>query len=122
MTAPKRIPIYDATAPIACTIGADEIPERIELLERVRAELHAIERTTTGLLLHFSDEPAVRADLERFARDEKRCCRFWGFEVLTAADGVALRWDGPPLAEDLLAKVEHFFRTDEPISILNGIL
>ncbi len=32
------IPIYDATAPIACTINPDDIPERIERLERMRRE------------------------------------------------------------------------------------
>ena len=74
-----KIPIYDATAPIACTIGTDEIPDRIELVERIRAKLTTVERTPDGLLLHLPATPSNRADLERFAIDEKRCCQFWGF-------------------------------------------
>ena len=43
------IPIYDATAPIACTIGTDEIPGRIALVERLRANVQSVERTADGL-------------------------------------------------------------------------
>jgi hypothetical protein len=77
----NTIPIYDATAPITCTIGRDEMPEHIELVERMRQNLERLERTEHGLLLHFPDLPEVQADLARFAVDEKRCCQFWGFAV-----------------------------------------
>src|SRR5262249_10540626 len=119
---PNLIPIRNDPAPIACTIGAREIPERVELLERMRGALISIERTPTGLLLQFPDEPAVRVDVKRFAIDEKRCCQFWGFDVTDERDCIALRWDGPALAQDLLAKFETFFRTEAPISILAGFL
>jgi hypothetical protein len=33
----RLVPIYDATAPIACTITDAEIPERVALVERIRA-------------------------------------------------------------------------------------
>jgi hypothetical protein len=118
----ELIPLYDDTAPIACTIGAEEIPERIELLERMRTALISIERTSTGLLLRFPNTPPLRRDVECFAEDEKRCCQFWGFDVIDERECVGLRWDGPQLAERLLAKVETFFRTGAPISILDGLL
>ena len=118
----ELIPIYDDTAPIACTISNTEIPQRIELIERMRATMTTLERTTTGLLLHFPDRPAVRADLATFAVDEKRCCQFWGFDVVDEPGGVALRWDGPPAAADLLGRLETFFTTDAPISVLEGLL
>lgn len=122
MPEPKRIPIYDETASIACTITDAEIPERLELIERLRAAMTSVERTPTGLLLHFPEEPVVRADLDRFAIDEKRCCAFWEFAVVDEHRGVALRWDGPRAAEDLLAQLEVFFTTDAPISVLDGLL
>lgn len=122
MPDPKLIPIYDESAPIACTISNDEIPERIELIERMRSAMPGIERTATGLLLHFPDQPAVRTDLAAFAVDEKRCCQFWGFDIVDEAAGVALRWDGPPAAEALLARLETFLTTDAPISVLDGLL
>jgi hypothetical protein len=118
----KLIPIYDGTAPIACTITGAEIPARVELIERMRAAMTAIDRTPTGLLLHFPDEPAVRADLATFSVDEKRCCQFWGFDITDEPGGVALRWDGPPAAGELLRQLEMFFATDAPISILDGLL
>src|SRR4051794_31366013 len=96
MPARERIPIYDATAPVACTISEAEIPDRIALLERMRASLDAIERTTTGLFLRFGDESAVRSDLVTFTADEKQCCQFWGFAIVDLPAGVGLRWDAPP--------------------------
>ena len=122
MTEPKLIPIYDDSAPIACTIAGDEVPDRIAVLERMRAALTSLDRTATGLVLHFPDDGAVRADLEAFAVDEKRCCSFWGFEVLDEAGGVALRWDGPPAAGDLLQRLEAFLTGDEPLASLDGLL
>ena len=117
----KQIPLYDATAPIACTITTAEIPERIELIERMRANLTGLERTAHGMVLHFPARPDIEADLRQFAIDEKRCCQFWGFDVLTE-DGLALRWDAPPTANDIVDQLEAFLRGDEPASALAGLL
>lgn len=117
----KRIPIYDASAPVACTISDAEIPGRIELVERMRSNLDRIDRTEHGLLLHFPARPDVAADLQQFAVDEKRCCQFWGFEIVTG-DDLALRWDGPPAAGEILDRLDTFFRGDEPLADLAGLL
>jgi hypothetical protein len=118
----KSIPIYDDTAPITCTIGSDEIPERIELVERVRHKLECIERTQHGLLLHFPNRPEIDADLRRFAVDEKRCCQFWGFDVATTPDQITLRWDGPPDVADFLNRLHAYFLGDEPLTAVTGLL
>ena len=118
----KLIPLYDDTAPISCTITNAEVPERIELIERMRATMTSVDRTPTGLLLHFPDDDAVRADLGLFAVDEKRCCQFWGFAITDEQTGVALRWDGPPAVNELLDQLETFFTSDMPISALDGLL
>ena len=117
----KLIPIYDETAPIACTISDDEIPARIELVERMRSNLNHLERTEHGMLLHFPVRSDIETDLRRFAVDEKRCCEFWGFDVLTA-DGLSLRWDAPPSATALIDRLDAFLRGDEPASELAGLL
>ncbi|HUP85295.1 MAG TPA: hypothetical protein VM143_06480 [Acidimicrobiales bacterium] len=117
----KLIPIDDDTAPIACTITTDEIPARVELIERMRANLDRLDRTEHGLLLHFPVQDDIEADLERFAIDEKRCCEFWGFEVLLG-DDLTLRWDAPPTAAALIDRLEAFFRGDEPALDLAGLL
>jgi len=117
-----RIPIHDATAPVVCTISDAEVPERIELIERMRAALGRVERTEHGLLLHFAADPAVEGDLRRFAVDEKRCCQFWGFEVGSADEGLTLRWDGPPAAGGLLDELHAYFEGDQPLTLLSGLL
>jgi hypothetical protein len=117
---PRLIPIYDDTEPVACTLTAAEIPERLALIERLRSALLSLDRTPTGLLLHFHTE--LRGDLAAFAVDEKQCCRFWGFEVTEEPAGVALRWDGPPAADELLDRLHTFFTTDAPLTALDGLL
>ena len=118
----KLIPIYDASAPIACTIGDDEIPERLALLERLRQALDSVERAEYGLLLRFWDEPAIAADVRRFTVDEKRCCQFWGFEVGSRSGELTLRWDGPPGAADLIDQLHAYFLGDQPLTALAGLL
>ena len=122
MREPQLIPLHDDTAPIVCTITTADIPKRIELIERMRVAMSTIDRTSTGLLLWFPDNPDVRTDLATFVVDEKRCCQFWGFDIVNQADTVALRWDGPPAVDDLLDRLEAFFTTDAPISALDGLL
>jgi hypothetical protein len=116
------IPLYDATAPIACTADADEIPKRIAQVERMRAALDHLDRTEHGLLLHFPNDPAVEADVRRFAVDEKRCCQFWGFEIRTTPGQLTLRWDGPPDVADFLDRLHAYFLGDEPLTVVTGLL
>jgi len=120
--AKKLLPLYDDSAPIACTIGADEIPDRIAIVERMRASMTSLERTDTGLLLQFPREPAIEADVRRFAVDEKRCCQFWGFAVIDGDDEIVLRWDGPPSADELLDRLDALLRSDDPVESIQGFL
>ena len=118
----NSIPLYDESAPITCTIGSDEINERIELIERMRTNLQRLDRTDHGLLLRFLDHADIEADLNRFAVDEKRCCRFWGFAVDKADNEVTLRWDAPPDARPLLDNIAAYLEGDEPVTGLRGLL
>lgn len=118
----KAIPIYDATAPITCTIGADEIADRVALLERLRAQLRGVERSDHGLLLRFPPRPDVEADVRRFAVEEKRCCRFWGFAVEAGGEDLVLRWDAPPAAGELLERIRAAVEGDAPITGIAGLL
>lgn len=118
----ERIPLFDATAPVACTIGEGEIEDRLALLDRLRSALVTLDRSEHGLLLHFPTDPEVIADVQRFAVDEKRCCTFWGFAVDVAAGGATLRWDAPPDAAPLLARIEAFLVGDEPLGDLRSLL
>jgi hypothetical protein len=110
----RLLPLHDATATIACTIGAHEIPDRIAVIEWMRDAMTSIERSDTGLLLKFPGDPAVEAVVHRFAVDERRCCEFWNFAVLVSDDSILLRWDGPPSAAPVLDRLGEFFRSNHP--------
>ena len=119
----KPIPIYDATAPIACTIADDEIAGRIALVERLRTSHTARQRTEHGLLLTFPNRADVDADVRRFIVEEKRCCAFWGFDVTTDADSLQLRWDAPPAANDIIDRLDAYFDGDGDLdTALAGLL
>jgi hypothetical protein len=114
-----RIPI-DVTAPVACTANRAEIPIRIDQVTHLRERLRSLDRTPAGLLLHFEPDADLQADLDQFARDEKGCCQFWGFEVATTPD-LTLRWDGPPDAQELLDELHRFFASDEPLTAFSAL-
>lgn len=118
----RLVPLYDASAPIVCTIGDDERADRIALVERVRDAMTQVERTASGLLLTFPRTDAVEADVRRFVVDEKRCCQFWGFAVVDGDDELVLRWDAPAGATQLLERIEAVLRSDVPIDRIGGLL
>jgi hypothetical protein len=116
-----RIPI-DLAAPIACTATADEIPLRIDQITQMREELRSVDRTDTGLLLHFDRDADLEGHLEQFVRDEKGCCQFWGFQLEATIDAVSLAWDGPPDVQAFLDQLTEFFRSDQPLTAFSGLL
>ena len=118
----ELIPIYDATAPIACTAGAGELGARMEQVERLRSVLERIERTQHGLLLHFPDRDDVDADVRSFTVDEKACCRFWGFAVEHDEEHLRLRWDGPPSVDAFFDDLLEYFEGERPIAEFPGLL
>ena len=70
--AKRLLPLYDDAAPIMCTIGDDEKADRIAVMDRMRTAMTSLERTDTGLLLHFPRTASIEDDVRRFALDEKR--------------------------------------------------
>ena len=118
----KLIPIYDATAPIACTATGNEIQGRIQQIERMRSDLTRLERTEHGLLLHFPNRSDIDAHLRTFTVDEKGCCAFWGFDITTGDDELTLRWDGPPDVTDFFERLAAWFEGDEPLTADSGLL
>jgi DNA-binding transcriptional MerR regulator len=111
----NTVPIYDPSAPIACTASSAEIPVRIEQLERMRRHLDRLERTEHGLLLHFPRRTDIEAEVRTFAVDEKGCCAFWGFDTTTEGDQLTLRWDGPPDVSDFFDHLVGLFEGDQPL-------
>lgn len=118
----ELIPLYDETAPIACTLDATDLEARLEQMDRMRGSLVDTERTEHGLLLRFEPSPGVEDELARFVVDEKACCQFWGFDLSTGDGVIALRWDGPPSVSVLLDGLLAFFNGEASIDDVRGLL
>ena len=114
-----RIPVYDATAPIVCTIDVAEVPARRALIERMRASVLGVERTPDGLVLQLP--PEREADARGFAIEEKRCCGFWGFEVTVEGNAITLCWDGPPDVAPLFEQLAAFFRGEADLDTVTAL-
>ncbi len=118
----QLLPVTDVSEPIVCTIGDDEVEDRVAVIERLRAAATSVERTGTGLVLRFPRDAGVEADVRRFVVDEQRCCRFWTFAVVQGAGELVLHWGGPPAARELLDRLDALLRSDEPVELLRGAL
>jgi hypothetical protein len=117
----RLIPIYDASAPIVCTLTAGEVQERRQRLGWLRTHLARVDRTEHGMRLHFPAGTEIAAELQRFAHLEEQCCRFWGFVVEAGQAATTLRWDAPPEADGLVDSLLAWFRGD-PGADLSGLL
>ena len=114
------IPIYDASAAVACTIDANEIPERIERIEWMRANLRAASsaRPTECCCTSLARRPGGSRPA---ARRREACCQFRGFAVDVDDRELTLRWDGPPATRDVLDRLHAYFIGTEPMTI-SGLL
>lgn len=74
------------------------------------------------MILNFPEGEQIEQTVRRFAVDEKRCCAFWGFDVRPTSEGLALRWDAPPSARELVDRLEEFFTTDKPLAELERLI
>ena len=117
----RRLPIYDETAPIVCSLDEGQRGERLALIARLRDQLDGVDRTVHGLLLRFPSDRDLDADIQHFAQVEKACCGFWGFDVEHAGSLTILRWDAPPAAQPLVDRLLAYFR-GEPDADLSGLL
>ena len=118
----KLIPIYDDTVPIACTASSDELPIRIDQVERLRNHHTRVDRTTDGILLRFPRTPEIEAEVASFTVEEKACCAFRGFALTSTDDEIVLRWDGPPTVSDFFEELVAFFDSDQPLTAFSGLL
>jgi hypothetical protein len=107
---------------MACTIAPADIPERVELVGRMRAAALDVTRTEHGLLLGFPADPAVEADVRRFTIDEKRCCTFWELAVEVGEARVELVWEGPDGAAPILDQLFTYFTGDGDLTEVEGLL
>jgi hypothetical protein len=93
----------DAT-PVACSLGADDVANRIEEWHTVLAHVTGRMPIERGLRLAFGADPPI-ADLARLAVAEHDCCRFFTFAITVDERGVALEVRAPEEGDAILESV-----------------
>jgi hypothetical protein len=90
--------------PIACSLTATELPERLAEMAAIgRASLLGVETTPLTALLRFRDRPDTRARLAAIVAAESRCCAFLSMKLRDEPGAVALTIEAPRGAEPVLA-------------------
>mgnify|MGYP000672156683 CR=1 FL=1 len=93
--------------PIACTLTADQLPDRVEEWRSfLGTQITAVERDTAAARLRLAEGDDVRAAAADLAQREKLCCAFFDFAI--TFDGqhrwlaVSVPDDAAPVLDELL--------------------
>jgi len=89
---------------IACTLGHEEMDDRIADWQSVLAQVEAREPIDGGIRLALAPE-ADLAEVARLACAEWACCSFFSFSITVDARGTALEVRAPEVARDLVSSV-----------------
>lgn len=95
--------------PIACSLGADQLPARLETIRGLGCDglLHS---SVNGRTAHLSFRAGVRARVEAVVAAEARCCAFLEMSLEAAPDGaVELRIEAPPGGETAMRELVDAF-------------
>lgn len=103
MTQPT-VPAPATGPPIACTLGASEVPARLAEWEAVLAPVVSREPLDNGVRLVFPAGVSLAA-LVDLAAAEQACCGFFRFAVTLDSRGAALEVGAPPEAIDLVHSI-----------------
>ncbi|HEV3226399.1 MAG TPA: hypothetical protein VGZ52_06185 [Acidimicrobiales bacterium] len=92
--------------PVACTLDAEAMPERVKEWDRVLTHSCSRERLASGAVrVEFT--PDIRAaDLAALVESEQQCCAFFEFVITIDARGLGLEVTAP---DDAAALVSAMF-------------
>ena len=100
-----RRKIVPVKIPIACSLSADDMGDRLGEWRAAIGLATTREATPAGYRLRFAPDPAFAGRLAELAAREVECCAFFTFTVTVATDGLALDVlapdDARPLLDDL---------------------
>jgi hypothetical protein len=88
--------------PIACTLTADDMGDRLAEWHAALARATTREATAGGYRLRFAPDAVFAGELANLAAREVDCCAFFTFSVTVATDDLALDVLAPPDARPLL--------------------
>ncbi|MDL2335738.1 MAG: MerR family transcriptional regulator [Chloroflexota bacterium] len=97
-----RLPASEA--PIACTLGHQEMGDRIAEWQAVFAGVEETTPIDGGVRLKLGGDVDF-AEITRLARAESQCCTFFAFAITVDGRGTALEVRAPDVAAELLKSV-----------------
>lgn len=89
-------------APIACTLGADDLPQRLSDWRAVTTVAIGRSATDTGVRLTFRPSPALASRLASLAAAETQCCAFFRMTLTVVSDALTLDVACPASARPVL--------------------
>jgi MerR family transcriptional regulator, copper efflux regulator len=87
--------------PIACTLGAGEMSNRLDEWNTLLQGVTARHRIDGGLRLELRTDTDV-TEIARLAAAEQSCCRFFDFALVIDGRGIALDVHAPPDGQPVL--------------------
>jgi hypothetical protein len=109
MTGSGEPPVPQAL-PIACSLSATELPERLARMAALgRDALLACEHDGTRAQLRFAAAPGVRERVEAIVAAEAECCAFLTMRVGEHPGGIVLSIEAPEGAGPVLAELVDAF-------------
>jgi hypothetical protein len=97
----------DAPPPVACTLDAQQMPDRMADWQAVLARVAAREALAGGVRLTLDADVSLE-EVARLAVAEQDCCRFFSFVITVDERGKALEVRAP---EEAFPIVEALFGT-----------
>lgn len=91
------------TIPIACTLPADGMEDRLEEWRSVLARAASRQPVPDGVRLEFPAEPALISEVAGLAVREADCCGFFSFGLTLDHGRASLTVTAPSEAQELVA-------------------
>jgi hypothetical protein len=93
--------------PIACTLDANELGDRLATVEALRRDaLVGQTQIPGGLRMHLRNAPGIEARVRALAAAESRCCAFLTFRIESADDELLLEITG---AREARPVIDEYF-------------
>lgn len=91
--------------PIACSLTADEAPDRVDAWRSTLESALTRETTAAGFRLGFPRDPAIASRLADLAAREVDCCAFFTFTVTFTHDALQLDVAAPPETHEMIGEL-----------------
>ena len=95
-------------APIACTLDATSIRDRLEWIRSVQKRA-LLSHYRDGSVLHLTFDAAAKHEVRALVRREQRCCAFLRFELAKSEREVRLTVAVPAQASDSVDELLSYF-------------